>query len=670
MRLFRNRAAAAKADDDEGTMDTIDRLARGRSRTTRPKNFDISDGDEDDPPVIGRVPTAMGYHSDDSLEEDERSHYSRYDIGRKEPRQNPKLDEPEDEDHDDRYSTYGTARLETQWSLSDNSLPPQWKSWSNDEEDKTGRDGKMEPNLDGEDTSIKNPSTKKKAKKETEVEEEVKVEKEDVVDEQIEVVKVVKEVKVEKEDVVEEEPVAHDVIPTALSDTSSLTDPLFRGAQLTKAHETQQKVEAQTAKKMKKARPVQARPVKALASPKEGKYELRARMTADLVDRLISEERPSRDRRKSKANTSTKAKKDAPKKGYFQRRRKEAEDKDSKRASSTLKDSKEKAKAVEDGGTFDNDDVSALASKVMTSDDKRNMYNKSLLTDDSHTNTKEVDEESDYAQDEDQEDDDFEQLPYVNSLRIKRKPTPVEKSRKAAVVELDEYSVEGDHVNGYDDPALVQCLKFYSCGLAAAAIGVGINTAMCRYPVTIGEEIPMDEIEAARINDENKILSPKPNVEVVLEGYRLDAAPREGRQDDDDESTLVEAPNIQLPHTRSYVKEVTSLHLQLDEYSDERQSPAGMRQSNEDDSEEWDMPIKNIEVPGVSTEDASHNDESEASGSASAENETVVVVNSVKRKGIRGMFSRLRKHKGLPKASTSPTIFEEASNGPIEMAME
>jgi hypothetical protein len=659
MRLFRNRAAAAKADDDEGTLDTVDRFARGRSRTTRPKKLNNSD---DDPPMIGRVPTAMGYHSDDSVEEDERSQYSRYDIGRKEPRQNPKLGEPEDEDHDDRYSTYGTARLESQWSNSDNSLPPQWKSWSNDEEDKNGLDGKMEPNLDSEDASIKNPSTKKKAKEETEVEEEVKMEKKAAVEEQI---KVEEEVKVEEEDVVEEEPVAHDVIPAVLSDTSSLTDPLFRGAQLTKAHETQQKVEAQTAKKMKKAKPVNA-----LASPKEGKYELRARMTADLVDRLISEERPSRDRRKSKAMTSTKAKKDAPRKGYFQRRRKEAEDKDSKRALSTSKDSKnpkEKAKAVEDGGTFDNDDVSALASKVMTSDDKRNMYNKSLLTDDSNTNTKEVDEESDYAEDEDQEDDDFEQLPYVNSLRIKRKPTPVEKSRKAAVVELDEYSVEGDYVNGYDDPQLVQCLKFYSCGLAAAAIGVGINTAMCRYPVAIGEEIPMDEIEAARISDENKILSPKPNVEVVLEGYSLDAAPREGRQDDDDESTLVEAPNIQLPHTRSYVKEVTSLHLQLDEYSDESQSPAGMRQSNEDDSEEWDMPIKNIEVPGVSTEDASQNDESEAS--ASAESETVVVVKSAKRKGIRGMFSRLRKQRELPKAFTSPTT-EEASDGAIEMAME
>jgi hypothetical protein len=626
MRLFRNKAAAAKADDDERTIN-----ARGRSRTTRPKNIDTGDRDEDDPTMIGRVPTAMGYHSDDSLDDmaDERSQYSRYDIGRKEPLQNPKLDEPEDEedsvDHDDRYSHYGTPTVERVWSDSDDSLPPQWKSWSNDEEDRAGPDGKMEPNLDGEQSSIKNP------KEETAVEEE-------------------EEVKVEEEVVVVEE----DVIPAVMSDTSSLTDPLSR--EVTKANKTQQKVQAK-----------KVRPEKALATAKGTK----ARLTADLVDRLISEEKSSKkDRRKSKGMTSTNArrdtKKDAPKKGYFQRRRK-AEDKDSKRTLSASKRSKNKAKAVEDGGTFDNDDVSALDAKAVTSEDKRNMYSKSLLTDDSNVHAKEVDDESDYVQDGDQEDDDYEQLPYVNSLRLKRKPSLVEKARKAAVVELDEYSVEAAYSNGYDDPQLVQCLKFYSCGLAAAAIGVGINTATCRHPLTIGEETPMDEIEAARITDENKILSPRPNVEVVLEGYRHDAAPREGRQDDD-ESTLVEAPDIQLPHTRSYVKEVTSLHLQLDEYEDDRQSPAGTRQFNEDDSDEWDMPIKHIEVPGVNTEDdASRNGESEAS--ASAESGTVIVIKAAKRKGIRGMFSRLRKQKELPTASTSPTT-EEASNGPIEMAME
>jgi hypothetical protein len=704
--LFRTKAAAAKADDDDSgtmnTMNTADRQARGRSRTTRPKNLDSGDGDEDDPPTIGRVPTAMGYHSDDSVEEDERSQYSRYDISRKEPRQNPKLggeaeDEEDSVDNDDRYSHYGTPKLESLWSDSDNSLPPQWKSWSNDEEDRSGLDRKVAPNQDGKDASSKNPSTKKKAgedassknpstkkkagddtssknpslkkkvKEETKVEEEVKVEE---------------KAAVEKEDAIEEEPVAQDVIPAVMSDTSSLTDPLFRGSQATKAEKTQQKMEAQNANKMKKVNGV-----KALPPPKEGKDEARARMTADLVDRLISEKKPSkRDRRKSKPMTSTNArrdnKKDAPRKGYFQRRRKD-EDTDSKRASSTSKDAKnpkKKAKPVEDGETFDNDDdVSATDAKVVTSEDKRNMYSKSLLTDDSNANTKEVDEESDYAEDEDQEDDDFEQLPYVNSLRLKRKPSQVEKARKAAVVELDEYSVEAEYSNGYDDPQLVQCLKFYSCGFAAAAIGVGINTATCRYPLTITEEIPMDEIEAARINDENKILSPRPNVEVVLEGYRLDGAPRDGRQDDDEESTLVEAPDIQLPHTRSYVKEVTSLHLQLDEYEDdERQSQAGTRQLNEDDSEEWDMPIRSIDVPGVSTDDDSHNDESEASAnatasasarSASARSESVIVVKSTKRKGIRGMFSRLRKQKELPAASTAPST-DEASNRPIEMAME
>lgn len=651
MRLFRNKAAAATADDDAGTLNTVDRLARGRSRTTRPKTLDTGDMDEEDPPMIGRVPTAMGYHSDDSVEDmdEERSQYSRYDIGRKEPRQNPKRDEPEDEedsvDNDDRYSHYGTPNVEGVFSDSDDSLPPQWKSWSNDEEDKIGLDGKMEPNLDGADASItnKNPSTKKKAKEETAVEEQVKKEE----------VKVEEQAAVKEENIIPEGSVAQDVIPTVLSDTSSLTDPLSREAQHTQAHKTQQKVASQSAKKIKKAKPEKA--------------EARARLTADLVDRLISEEKP-KDRRKSKGMTSTKARRDskqnASKKGYFQRRRKAKDtDKDSKRASSTLKDSKKKAKAVEDGGTFDdNDDVSAIIKKAMTAEDKRNMYSKSLLTDDSNVHTKEVDEESD-VEDEDQEDDDYEQLPYVNSLRIKRKPTPVEKARKAAVVELDEYSVE-PYSNGYDDPQLVQCLKFYSCGLAAAAIGIGINTVTCRYPLTTREEIPMDEIEATRINDENKIVSPRPNVEVVLEGYRLDAAPREGRQDDE-ESTLDEAPAIQLPHARSYVKEVTSLHLQLDEISEDRQSHAGTRQLNEDDSDEWDMPIKNIEVPVVSTEDTSHDIESEASA-ASAESETVVVIKPTKRKGIRGMLSRLRKQKELPTAPTSSTA-EEASNGPIEI---
>jgi hypothetical protein len=638
MRLFRNKAAAAKADDDVGTMNTEDR-ARGRSRTTRPKNLDTRM--DEDPPMIGRVPTAMGYHSDDSVDDmaEERSEYSRYDIGRKEPRQNPKLeleDEEDSVDHDDRYSHYGTPTVERTRSDSSDSCPPQWKSWSNDEEDQIGLDGEVEPNLDGGDASMKN----KKAKEETAVAEKDK--------------KVEEQAAVEEKDVMEEGSVAQDFIPAVPSDTSSLTDPLSREALLTKAYKTQQKVAAQSAKKTKKVKPE-----KALVASKENNYETRARLTADIVDRLINEEKTStKDRRKSKGMTSTKArrnsKKNAPKKGYFQRRRK-AEDKDSKRESSTPKDSKKKAKGVDNF-----DDVSTIDAKAMTSEDKRNMYSKSLLTDESNVHTKEVDEDYDYVQDEDEEDDDFEQLPYVNSLRIKRKSTPIEKARKAAVVELDEYSVEA-YSNGYDDPQLVQCLKFYSCGLAAAAIEVGINTATCRRPPTIGEEIPMDEIEALRINDENKILSPRPNVEVVLEGYRLDA-PREGRQDDE-ESTLVEAPNIQLPHTRSYVKEVTSLHLQLDELWDEKQSPAGMRQLNNDDSEEWDMPITTIDVP-VRIEDASQNDDSDAS----AESGTVIVIKPAKR-GIRGMFSRFRKQKELITTRTSLTA-EEASNGPIEMAME
>jgi hypothetical protein len=699
MKLFRKKTLPDKdaGDDVLGTTNSEDRYSqtgspsqqRGRSRTFRPKNSPNNPDptnrryEHDAAPMLQRVPTARDYDSEDSDEDmvEERSRFSRYDIERNDDggKQN-KLEADEDEgsfDPDDRYSHYGPPVERIGSEEEDDSLPAQWKSWSVD-----GDDDEQESNMGSKNPSKNSSKKKNSPNKNLEKEETVSLKEDGDEDEET-----------------KEEGSPRDLIPAVMSDTSSLTDPVVREAQVTKMYRAQQKA-LKSAEKMKRIKQEQ----KSLTPSNEDHYATQAtetsvdqrksKETASTKDRRESKEVAStKDRRVSKGEASAKREskeKDSTKerrekltskKGYFQRKRQAAE-KVNQLLSSTSKDSKDKegketAKKKLQAARKKSKEVKPT-DEPMTREATRNMYSKSLLTDVSEgLNTKEPDDES--QDDEGSFDHD---LPYVGSIRIKRKPSNVEKSREAAVMELDEYSVASQPSNPYDDPQLVQCLKFYYCGGAAAVIDSGIRTATCRYPLNTVTELPMDEIEAARIRDENTMLSPRPNVEIVLEGYRLDGAPREGRDDDDDDSVLLdEAPNIQLPHARSYVKEVTSLHLQLDEVLDEQRSPAAnMHWDDDDESERGQISITTIEVP-VASEDNSDGDDASEPIAMSATNDsetngseqtgTLIMIKKepAKRKGLKGMFSRFRKQKGVSTDSTSPTL-DEASNGPIEVAVE
>ena len=97
----------------------------------------------DEIPVIDRVPTAIGYHSQDSAEmlNEEKSRASRYGVEGPElvpsPREEKKLEVKKSntvEDDEDKYANAVAKTSASVWSDSTDSHAPMWRSYSDDEE--------------------------------------------------------------------------------------------------------------------------------------------------------------------------------------------------------------------------------------------------------------------------------------------------------------------------------------------------------------------------------------------------------------------------------------------------------------------------------------------------------------------------------------------------------
>jgi hypothetical protein len=624
-----DRYSQSAADNSQGT--------RGRSRTNRPKNIESSryavkggesplkssrppkhDGDdnrynaEGAETTINRVPTAMGYHSDDSGDDlgDEQSRYSRYDIERKEPRPKNALDADEDGgDADDKYSQYAAP---VEKSGSADSCPPQWRSWSNDEQDEailTGEDA--DPQVDEKVASeFEKPNSPKKTKKENpgDAEQELR-------------------------EAASDDGEIGQVLPAVLSETSSLTDPLEGMVRNRKVNKKAKKSKPNLeAKKQSAKGDVPERSEKSKKGPSKRK--------SSGGERSKSGERKRSTSRSRKSTGGTEKKKKRSKEE--RRKSKEA------RAAKRLED------LDDEKGTEVNERT------AISTNGKMDMYNKSLMTDD----TDEV--EGEYLAGAEVNGEPRPFSSYIDRIKAKRKATPADRARKLAVMELDEYS-QTSKPSDYDDPQLVQCLKFYYCGGIANTIETGINVATCKHGI---REAKPDEIEALRIMDDNEFpMSPNQKVEVVLEGYKLDGASSmyEGRQDDESvDSILDEAPDIQLPHTKSYVKEVTSVHLKLDEESDLKSTSLDRGRLAAAAGRDM-VSITTLEIPTIDFFDDSNESVPSEIGT-----QTIITPSKKKKKLFRGMFSRFRQ--GGKKVVTAPTLpttaetaAEEASEAPIEL---
>ena len=90
------------------------------------------------------------------------------------------------------------------------------------------------------------------------------------------------------------------------------------------------------------------------------------------------------------------------------------------------------------------------------------------------------------------------------------KPAALSKPKSNAVTELDEYSV---HEGLLNEPALVQCLKFYSCGTLAEKVNAAFKVANCQGAVVEDEEDNDFDSGGARYMPG----TPEPAVEVVLD---------------------------------------------------------------------------------------------------------------------------------------------------------
>lgn len=675
---------------------------RGRSRTSRPKNpqvdrYDLNTktsepsrnnastakGSEPSrydsgfnrysagsPTMIDRVPTAMGYQSEDSEEEDpieKPSRYSRYQVvpkRSKSKRSKASKDVVEEEDPDDKYNQYG-GTVERLWSQSTDSMPAQWRSWSNDEHDRVGPDDEMEPAMDGKEASIVESPTKKKPKKKKEKSPKETGSKVDVsVGDKSLSSNSKKSKKEEKSSVqqttLEIEPV--DMLPAVLSDTSSLTEPVYRQKQ--KAEKKKKSTSSKSGKKTAAKSEKKLSP-KVVAATTVAAAAVVATTAAVLTKDKSTPPNPSEELLAKESKVKT------PNSKAASRKSKGGKSKKKKKAKESAKLAKEKS------------DTKSIVEDLRTSmseKEKMGMYNKSLMSDD-------TEEHTDF-------DDGLVLAPpepppplesYMERMKAKRKLTPAQKARKSNVTELDEYSQSSDPKVS-NDPQLVQCLKFYYCGFMAAAVEVGINTATCKN--TAGDA-PLDEIEAMRmIDDDGHPLSPAgPKVEIMLDGFRLD-----GTEERDDglleHAALDDAPDIALPHARSYIKEVTSFHLKLDEedvFEEDDEIDPLLEGRRAEAAGKDVVSITTIEIPefddtsssdssSKETEKPSSIDIGPRSPSPTEESSSMSLSKPVdskkKKKRFGGMFSRFRKGKGVISAPTLPTTNEETSTAYGEEASE
>ena len=179
-----------------------------------------------------------------------------------------------------------------------------------------------------------------------------------------------------------------------------------------------------------------------------------------------------------------------------------------------------------------------------------------------------------------------------------------ERTKKGQMKELDEYSVA---ISVQDDPALVQCLRFYHCAAAATIAGFASGwlpsgTAVKKEVKMLGRGVDLDEVDKMRYRD-STVEPMSPKVEVVLE-QDDETSTIDGDERDDDDAT-VDAPDLKaaVPNVNSYLREVTSLSLRLDDggLEERRQQPALDRGRAMAAEAEVDINITEIAIPQSSS---------------------------------------------------------------------
>ncbi|EEC42582.1 predicted protein [Phaeodactylum tricornutum CCAP 1055/1] len=170
----------------------------------------------------------------------------------------------------------------------------------------------------------------------------------------------------------------------------------------------------------------------------------------------------------------------------------------------------------------------------------------------------------------------------------------LQRVRRTLPNELDEFP--GAVVRGYNEekPQLVQCLNFYYCGLMANCAESTINTSQCKPSLQTAIEIN-DGNEG--ISDGVKPfgrLSPKPTVEVVLDGLLAES------RDDIAETKdffLKQAPDLQpVSRINNVVREVSGLQLHLDDDSEKRQKHEAIRRAELHDADD-NISVSSIQIP-------------------------------------------------------------------------
>jgi hypothetical protein len=543
----------AASGTEGGTEDESSKKKKKKKKKKRKKKAE----DLPSVPVIDRVPTAMEYESDDSIEKmmEEKSRYSRYTTEYDELDLDTFDDKEDVKQATDKYSG-GFDQIAS--NLSNDSNPPVWSSWDEEEEakekrgkekalalddfsriSKQSRTSKQSRSSRGSKTKSSTSSRRsKKASSRTSLRHEnpekaaEKVVKQDS-DSWIAYQSSLNETKTETFDKTNDKT----SIPAVASDTSSLTE----------QHRKREKY----ASAMTENTPRVKGPPRVIATkPADAKVDkgvddnvvVTISSSASSENQIITGPRSSIPKTRgshSGSSTSRKKKKDR----YAEAKR---------RDSVSTKERTNKSNK-----------------KLVSSEEKELMYTKSIMTEASESNSHDM------------------------ALMSR-----AERTKRGQMRELDEYSVA---ISVQDDPALVQCLNFYQCPTAAALAGF---TGFC-FPsnkATTKSEVQwlsygndeLDAVDRMRYRE----AATKPEFEVILEKDDEGSSDEEDRNEDD---ATVDAPNLKttVPNSSSYLREVTSLALQLDDGGREakRQQPALDRGRAMAEEAGTDNPVTEIDIP-------------------------------------------------------------------------
>lgn len=492
-------------------------------------------------PMIDRIPTAIGYESDDSGENfnEERSRFSRYQV---EPDEVEK-DASENKGLDDKYGNEGNADvgIERLWSDSTDSCPPEWRSWSQDEEnaelnkklDEEFRD--THDDKDGQDPIydmlITSPRTSNKYSS-----------------------KLAKENDHEKR--------GKEKSKASKTSNKPLKKSKTKGMVVPKKKKTQKSVGSSGELAMKKAVETSEteeflEEVETILDDKEEKSSIeeeqrtvpkkKAKGSSKTSDKYMKDNMIARvvtDMEKNEEDLITRSKNS-----------KESEQEKKTRLLHVFGRKKEQKKSISQKSITSQN--SATPRTSLSATEKATMYGKSLMTEDSED---------------------------AAIVELQKKSPKAERP-----VELDEYSVlkEEEPTN---EPHLVQCLRFYYCGAAAHLV------AECKKP-TVTTQPATDDAR-------NEPTFPNPQVELILEENIEDEPESAGITAEEEKGTskdvVEEAPDITLGKTHSFVREVTDFQLQLDEDSEEKRRSDAIQRA-EDRALNECLSITTIEIPQIDT---------------------------------------------------------------------